>query len=311
MTRHRIIINPTAGRGSAKKLTPLIEQELTARGLDFETVFTAHPWHAAELAQQAVVLGFDVIVSVGGDGTANEVLNGLMLAREAGLGSAAMGVLPIGRGNDFAWSMGIPTELKESCRVLAEGKRITIDTGCVSGGLYPMGRYFGNGVGIGFDAVVGFFAKEMTHLSGFPSYLAAAVKTMNYYHPAPVMEIDMDDETVTQSTLMVSIMNGRRMGGGFLMTPDSLPDDALMDLCIAAEIPRARIPALIARVLRGTQAGHSAIQMKRSSRIAVRAVKGVLPAHCDGETLCTDGTELIIQTSPYKLELVSSPRPAA
>ena len=310
MTRHRIIINPTAGRGSAKKLAPVIEKELTSHGLEFEIVQTSHPWHAAELAQQGVVLGFDVVVSVGGDGTANEVLNGLMLAREAGLGSAAMGVLPIGRGNDFAWSMGIPTKLEDSCRVLAEGQRITIDTGCVSGGLYPMGRYFGNGVGIGFDAVVGFFAKEMTHLSGFASYLAAAVKTMNYYHPAPLMEIDLDDETVTQPTLMVSIMNGRRMGGGFLMTPHSLPNDSAMDLCIAAEIPRRRIPVLIGHFLRGTQVGHPAIQMKRSSRIAVRAVKGVLPAHCDGETLCTDGTELVIQTSPFKLELISTPQPA-
>jgi diacylglycerol kinase family enzyme len=81
----------------------------------------------------------------------------------------------------------------------AEGKRITIDTACVSGGLYPMGRYFGNGVGIGFDAVVGFFCQRDDPPERFSSYLAAAVKTMNYYHPAPIMEIDLDDETITPS----------------------------------------------------------------------------------------------------------------
>jgi diacylglycerol kinase family enzyme len=92
MARYKIIVNPTAGRGAGKRAVPLIEQTLRDYDLDFDLVHTEYPWHAAELAQQAATTGYDIVVAVGGDGTANEVLNGLMLARQEGEGSAAMGV---------------------------------------------------------------------------------------------------------------------------------------------------------------------------------------------------------------------------
>ena len=88
-----------------------------------------------------------------------------------------MGILSVGRGNDFAFGVGVPRDLEAGCRTLAQNNRRTIDVGWVVGGLYPQGRYFGNGVGIGFDAVVGFEALKMKWLHGFPSYIVAALKT--------------------------------------------------------------------------------------------------------------------------------------
>jgi len=241
---------------------------------------------------------------VGGDGTANEVLNGLMRAKQAGAETCAMGILCVGRGNDFAYGMGIPTDLEAGCQALAQGQRRTMDVGRVVGGLYPQGRYFGNGVGIGFDAVVGFEAVKMTWLSGFPSYIVAVLKTVFLYYKAPLTTIEYDGQTITQPSLMISIMNGQRMGGGFMMAPEGQPDDGLLDLCIAHEVSRARIFGLIPHFMRGTQATQEPIQTRRARHVVVIAVEGVLPAHADGETLCTDGRRLELELLPRQIEVI-------
>ena len=133
----------------------------------------------------------------------------------------ALGVLCSGRGNDFAFGAGIPMDIEQGCQTLKDGHKSLIDVGYVKGGLFPEGRYFGNGVGIGFDAVVGFVAAKQKHLSGFASYIVAALKTVFLYYHAPKVRIEVDDRTYEYSALMVSIMNGRRMGGGFHMAPKS------------------------------------------------------------------------------------------
>ena len=304
MTRYKIIVNPISGRGAGEQAIPLIEQYLRGYGLDYDLVCTERPWHAAGLAQQACADGYDVAVAVGGDGTANEVLNGLMLAKQADSKSVAMGVLCVGRGNDFAFGAGVPHDLKAGCRTLAQGHRRMIDIGRVTGGLYPQGRYFGNGVGIGFDAVVGFVAQKQKRLTGFVSYIVAALKTIFLYYRAPLVRIEYDGQTLVLPSLMVSVMNGRRLGGGFMMAPHAQPDDGLFDLCIAQQVSRVRIFALIPRFMKGTQATHPAIQTGRAQRVVVTALKGVLPAHGDGETLCTDAPQLTLEVLPRQLELI-------
>jgi diacylglycerol kinase (ATP) len=306
MTKHKIIVNPIANRGGSERAVPQLESLLRAHDLEYDLVRTERPWHAADLAQEAVAAGYERVVAVGGDGTANEVLNGLMRAKEAGLGSCTMGVLCVGRGNDFAYGMGIPLDLEAGCQALAQGHRRTIDVGRVAGGLYPDGRFFGNGVGIGFDAVVGFEALKMTWLHGFPSYLMAVLKTVFLYYKAPRTTIEYNGQTITQPSLMISVMNGQRMGGGFMMAPEGQPDDGLFDLCIAREVSRAGIFGLIPHFMRGTQATQESIRTGRAQRIAVTAVEGVLPAHADGETLCTDGQRLELELLPRQLAIISA-----
>jgi len=306
MTRHKIILNPVSGRGAGERSIPLIEQGLRENGVDFDLVRTERPWHAAELAQQACVEGYDVVVAAGGDGTSNEVLNGLMRARPSGR-VAAMGVLCVGRGNDFAFAVGVPGGIADGCRALAQGHRRAIDVGRVTGGWYPRGRYFGNGVGIGFDAVVGFVAARMKRLTGFASYVVAALETIFLYYRAPLLRIEYDGETLTLPGLMVSTMNGRRMGGGFMMGPDASPDDGLFDLCIAEQVSRLRILGLIPKFMNGTQATHPAIKMARARRVTVTALRGALPAHGDGETLCTEGQALTMELEPRQIEITGVP----
>lgn len=275
--------------------------------MNYDIVRTDKPWHAVELTKQAIIDGYDVVVAAGGDGTANEVLNGLMQAKQNGIGSGVLGIISIGRGNDFAYGVGIPIGVEDGCKLLADGYRRSIDVGRVQGGLYPLGRYFGNGVGIGFDAVVGFESLKMKRLHGFPSYVVGALKTIFLFFHAPLVNIEYNNQTITMPSLLVSIMNGRRMGGGFLMAPEAEIDDGLFDLCIAGQVSRARIFYLILHFMRGTQANQEAITTGRTGNITVTAVEGVLPAHADGETLCVEGKKLSLELFPRQIEVISQP----
>jgi YegS/Rv2252/BmrU family lipid kinase len=307
IVRHLIIVNPISGRGYAEKVIPEIEAGMRKHGLDFELVRTERPWHAAEIAEKAARDGsYDVIVSASGDGTANEVINGMMRARAAGFNHSAFSILPVGTGNDMAYGLGMRGTLGESIATIAKNQRVRIDIGHVKGGNYPDGRYFVNGVGIGFDAVVGFVAVKIRWARGLLAYLVAVLQTVFIYFKAPTLEIRYNDITCTQPALMVSIMNGKRMGGGFYMAPLGDNRDGHFDLCIAANVNRARIFGLVPYFLKGTQASQPEITTGHTDKITVRAVKGTLPVHCDGETLCENGLELYAEIVPAAIEIVTA-----
>ncbi len=306
MNKLKIIVNPISGRGAGGASIPLIEKSLHDKGVAFELVQTERPWHAAELAQAAAQEGFDVVVAAGGDGTANEVLNGLMLAKVEGAQHVpAMGILSVGRGNDFAHGMGVHKPLEEGCQVLAAGRRHVMDVGRMTGGLFPQGRYFGNGVGVGFDAVVGFEALKLKWLTGFPSYIVATLKTVFLYFDAPLVRVDYDDKTLKLPALMVSTMNGRRLGGGFFMAPEGKPDDGLFDICIARQVGRARVFTLVPHFMKGTQATQPEITMLQARRVVITAERGVLPAHIDGETASLEGKQITLELLPRQMEFLT------
>ena len=306
MPRYKIIVNPASGRGMGEQNYPLMDAELQKNGLDYKMVRTEFQGHAIELAQEAADDGFDVVVAAGGDGTLNEVINGLMSVGSSSDQRPALSVIPIGRGNDFCFGVDIPADIAAVCQLLAGGEYRQIDVGLVKGGDYPKGRYFGNGVGIGFDAVVGFEALKLKKLGGFPSYIAAALKTILLYYQAPRVKIEMNGNSHTQPALMVSIMNGRRLGGGFMMAPEGRMDDGLFDLVLVGQVSRPGILALLPRFMMGTQAGHPAVTTDRKDRITVTAMEGTLPAHADGETLSTAGQQLEITIQPLALRVIGT-----
>jgi diacylglycerol kinase (ATP) len=305
MSRYYVIVNPASGRGFAGKSLPLIEAELKRNRIDYELALTERPWHAADLAEKAAREGYECVVVASGDGTANEVLNGLMRAKKAGFDRTSMGQIAVGTGNDFAYGMGIPNGIEVGCRILAENYRRRMDVGLVIGGDYPAGRYFGNGVGIGFDAETGFVAAKIRWTRGLLLYLLAAIETIFIYYKAPTVHLIYDDQEVTQPSLMISIMNGRRMGGGFFFAPDGDPADGWFDLCIAAIASRPRIFALIPYFMKGTQATQKEVKMGRARKVSVKAVQGTLPVHCDGETVCTQGKDLTIELLPGQIEFIT------
>ena len=300
-----VIVNPTSGRGLAGKSIPQIESLLKSHNLEYNLVQTERPWHAADLAEQAARERYDAIVVACGDGTANEAVNGLMRAREAGFNHTAMGILPVGTGNDMAYGMGVRGTLEDSVAVLAKNQRRWMDIGRVSGGDYPNGRYFANGVGIGFDAATGFVAADIRWTRGLLAYLIAALETIFIYFKAPTVRIEYDDQKLEQAALMVSVMNGQRMGGGFFMAPDGLPYDNSFDLCIAGAPGKFRILQLLPTFMNGTQATQPEIKTGQARKVTITALKESLPAHCDGETLCEEGHVLSIEIVPHALEFIT------
>lgn len=306
MPRIRLIVNPTAGKGAAGRMLPQIQELLRQAQGDYDLQQTERPGHAIELAQQAAREGCQVVAAVGGDGTLNEVINGLMAVRAAGGPIPTLGIMPVGRGNDFAFSMGVDMDLAAGCYALTNGGRRRIDIGKLTGGFFPEGRYFGNGIGIGFDAMVNYEAARMRFLSGFSNYFAAMLKSLIVHFKAPLVEIDCDGQTTTRRTMMISVMNGRRLGGGFLVAPNGQADDGLFDVSIIRSLSRPAAFGLIPRFINGTQLSHPAVQFSRVRRLRVRAIEGYLPAHGDGEMFSLNGSQLEIEIIPDTLELITA-----
>jgi YegS/Rv2252/BmrU family lipid kinase len=274
-------------------------------GRGFEILPTDGPGHALEIARSLPLDEGDAVVAAGGDGTCNEVVNGLLSRPPSPFGPPLLGIIPIGRGNDFAFTPGIPGDLGGALRVLVDGGERPLDAGFVRGGLFPDGRYFVNGVGIGFDAKVGFMAAKMRIKSGL-SYALAALGVLARNEPSPVLRISGDGRETTLPAVLVSVVNGRRMGGIFLMGPAAAIDDGLLDLCVVRhQSRRSRLLGIVLRYTKGTQGECVGVTMERTARVSLLAIEGGMAAHCDGETVCVDGKELEISCVPGALRLIA------
>jgi len=231
-----VIFNPTAGKGNAIKKLPIIKQFLDYNNLKYEIHTTERIGHAIDLAEELCEKEGTAIIAAGGDGTINEVINGLMNAKIKNSDlSPIFGILPIGRGNDFAFGAGVPATLEDCLKALIKGNIQPMDVGLIKGGDYPLGRYFGNGIGVGFDTIVGLEAAKMKHIHGAAGYMIGAIKTLITYPAAPEIEMEINGEKGVYTPALVSIMNGRRMGGTFFMAPDGKNNDGLLNLCMTQQ----------------------------------------------------------------------------
>ncbi len=304
--KYLIIYNPNAANGAAAKKADRVKQGLDEAGLDYAIEYTECPGHAVEIAGGAADK-YDVLVAAGGDGTANEVLNGIMRYR-AGLGPAgsipAFSILSIGRGNDFAFGAGIPGNFVDGCAALRANRRRWIDVGSIHGPEVTQTRYFGNGIGMGFDTIVVLEAAKITWAQGFLGYLLGALKTMFFYYNAPLLSIKTDTLDETRPMLQISVMNGRRMGGAFFMAPKAADDDGMFDLCIAGEPKRGVMLGLIVKFLKGSQEGDPHIRFSRSKKVVVTSLDSKLVVHADGETVCTKGARIELEIIPHAVEVI-------
>ena len=297
MSKALIIFNPYAGRGRGAKRAESVVAALHAVDFEFDSVVSENRGHAVELAERAAEAGRDLIVAAGGDGTLNEVVNGVMQARLHGA-PVRLGVMPIGSGNDFAGALGIPTDLPRAAEILKRGVTRRIDIGTVNG------RYFANNVGIGFEAQVNIEAHKMTWLRGQMMYLAAILRaTVSFPHP--VVTIDRDGQRIeNKSILMVTAGNNRRIGGGFLVFPEAVPDDGLLDLCVVDAIPRREILRLLPKLPKGHHVSEPVVEMTRFTRLVVES-ESPLPVHADGEILWNDAHRVEIEMLPDRLDVIA------
>lgn len=285
----KLILNPMADMGRAWKvandLRP-IAQEFKG---DLSWSGTVYPTHAIELAKQAAEEGCDLIIAMGGDGTVHEVMNGLM--QVAAEKRPVMAVVPIGSGNDFAYSIGITQKSAHALAHALKAENIKpVDIGLMTDE-HGRKEYFDNTLGIGFDAVVTIRSHKLPIVKGFLMYLTAVIQTIVLNHNPARVKIETDSEAWDGSTLMVTLCNGPREGGGFMLSPESKNNDGKMEYVIVDKVSRATMFRLVPEFMKGT---HMRFKQVRMGAFKKFALSSDLPLyiHADGEVFTSFGSNL-------------------
>lgn len=288
--RYRIVVNPTAGRGSAGRRWPAVAAELDRWGLDYEPHFTTGPGDATEVAQRAAGEGFDAVVAAGGDGTLTEVVNGLV-----GTGRP-LGLLPLGSGNDFARAAGIGPDPLGAARLLANPVPRLVDLGRVDG------RHFINVASAGMDAeIVRTMNEDLRYLRGAVAYVAATVTTLFRFRPAPV-RLELDGVVHELEAVLVAVANGQYYGGGMKVTPRAVLDDGLLDVCVLGALGRLEFLRAFPSVYRGAHLAHPKIRTYRARRVVLRpAGERALLAQADGEIIGSLPQEFVVEPAALTL----------
>ena len=284
MSYARFIVNPIAGAGRTAKKWPQIMNLLKSIGLHFEHDLTEAPGHAVELAKSAAKKGYELVVSVGGDGTINEIVNGLY---EAGnIGNVMLGIINTGAGGDYIRTIGIPRNYKEACYCLTNPRKLVLDLGVaeyVSKG-QRMKRLFVNFAGLGLDAeVVKATTQKFKALGSIPSYLMGLLTTFLFYQNREVSLI-VDGEANQRRVCAVLMSNGRYGGGGMLVAPNADPADGLLDVLIIDDLSKLDLLWSLPRIYKGTHLTHPKVTVKRAREIEVRTGQPMF-LQADGEFL--------------------------
>ena len=284
MTYARLIVNPAAGAGKTARKWPEIMGILNHIGLRFEHDLTEAPGHAIELAKSAVQKGYGLVVSVGGDGTINEVVNGLHGA--GNISDVILGVISTGTGSDYIRTLGIPHHYRDACHCLLQPKKISVDIGIVeyANNGQMVRRAFVSFAGMGFAAEIARATKQKyKRLNGTASYLLGLLSTLLTYKNKEV-SITVDGEVEETSVCTVLINNGRYGGGGMLTAPDADFTDGLFDVLVIGDLSKPDLLWSLPRVYRGTHLTHPKVTIRRASEIEIRSVKP-MPLQADGELL--------------------------
>ncbi|MDD5766789.1 MAG: diacylglycerol kinase family lipid kinase [Candidatus Marinimicrobia bacterium] len=282
--KYAIIVNPIAGHGKTSRRLPLLQEITRDQDADFDYYITEYPFHAAEIADQ-IHEKYDAVVAYGGDGTANEVMNGL-----AGT-PTPFGIIPDGSGNDFARCIGVSKNLAQAVKTLMQYDCRLMDLGTIGD------RLFLNGVGIGFDGYVNYRNKNTKLFRGALSYFITVLSSLAQWRPIPV-QIEIDDLPVPNKfAYLLAIGNGSSSGGGLKLTPDAVINDGNFDICHIQNIPIWKILLNIGRLKTGTLGVVKEVNIQKGKTISVKS-EVPLPIHFDGEVYDVNAKEVRVSIVP-------------
>jgi diacylglycerol kinase (ATP) len=284
------IANPASGRGRAADLLGSLGPILRSKSVPFELHVTRRAGHAEELAAS---LGgrSRAVVAVGGDGTVHEVANGLRGHR------CPLGFLAAGSGNDYARMFRTARSLEARVERLLEGTVSRVDVGVADG------RIFVNSLGLGFEAEVTRCSRRIRRLRGLTLYLAAVFSALRSYD-SPRIRLYLDRrEGPEDRLLLVSVGNGKAVGGGFRLTPRARLDDQALDLCVVRHLPPLGVVASLAPALVGAHGLLPHVRMHRVRTLEVRADRP-FPLHLDGE-LAGETRNLDVRLEPRALSVLA------
>lgn len=295
MLKTIVIFNPAAGKGKSWWRWESFERQLS-RTFAFETHSTTRAGDAEKLARNAVASGIERILVVGGDGTVNEVVNGVVGS------SVAIGIIPFGTGNDLARSLGIPKTDRELLGMLQNPGEIRVNVAKVNH------RHFVMATGFGFDALVANYVNTHPFVKqvGPFGYLIAALRILSAYQPSRVSVTVDGNELHLMRAWMIAIGNCPYYGGGMKLFPGAAPDDDLLDICMVANLGKLKVLRIFPLVYTGKHVAKKAhITMLRGRDIRVQGPTWMM-THVDGELL--QDSSLEISLCPHRLRFLTAPR---
>lgn len=294
-----LIANPAASNGRVKSVALEARDALRAACSsvdEVQLVLTEQPAHATRIASSAHP--WDTVVALGGDGVAHEVANGLMRIDEED--RPAFGLLPFGSGNDYARTLGMPTDLRAAVQALETAHPRRFDLGTCNDEFYLQTLSFGLDAAIALDTVR---RRKTTRLSGAPLYFVSGLTQLACHLDVHRAWLSVDGaDPVSLDVHLLAVQNGVTYGGGFAVCPDARPDDAELDLCWVdgrQSVFQATKTFLLAKG--GKHAARPGVHLSRGSKMSIE-FSGYVPAQIDGEEL--KGSRFEIGVAPRALSVL-------
>ncbi len=278
LQRVAAILNPHAHRGRMAQLAETLRQAVRG-SIELDLLQTSRQGDAVGLARDAAEDGVEAVIAIGGDGTVHEVVNGLMAVSTQQ--RPAMGIIPAGSGNDFAYAAGLPRDMHRSIDLIHRGNTRAVDIGKVRD---ATGRscFWINNIGTLLAGQINLASHRLTWPQGSGLYLRATLQTLIRKPPTAQLELCLDETTRAREAIMLSIGNAARSGGKFLLTPEATIDDGRFDYVLAKPMNRLRLLRLLSKSIRGEHLDHPCIEHGQFSTMTIRS-NIPIAAHVDGE----------------------------
>ncbi len=300
-----VIVNPNAGKRIGEKDWLQIARLLTQAGIDYTNVFTDAPNHAVKLAEKYIESGYRKIIVVGGDGTLNEVINGIISQRRFAPDEVMVAMIPVGTGNDWCRTFNIPNGYEEAIKVISTCKTARQDVGRIK---YQLNgkectRYFLNMAGLGFDGAV---AQKTNKLKaqgkGGPfSYLINLFTTL-LSHKSTFTKIVIDNKPIEEDAFTISIAIGQYNGGGMKQAPQAITDDGLFDITIIRNVSKMTVIRNIRKLYDGSYVTLKQVKQFRGRVVRIEAQPPLI-MEADGESL--GSTPMTFEIMPRCITVVS------
>jgi YegS/Rv2252/BmrU family lipid kinase len=288
--KHLFIVNPSAGKGKASSYISKIHEIFKDKKDSYKIEITERPGHATEIVKKYVSKEDYRVYSLGGDGTLNEVVNGIVGS------NSSLGIIPGGTGNDFIRNIFSGKQSEFIIENTIFGEFEWIDLGVVNG------RYFINISSIGIDADIANkvkLFKKKPFISGQLAYVLALFATL-YEYKSKTVSIDINDDIFYMNPLLVCVANGRFYGGGMMVAPNADLKDGLFHICLIKNISKIKIPFLFPRLIKGTHESIQEVTVHKSEKVTVSS-KEKLYLSLDGEIISVNNAEFSIIPKGIKI----------
>jgi diacylglycerol kinase (ATP) len=275
------LVNPASANGSTGKRWPELARRAAAVGLEGAALISERPGDLGRLAREAATGGADLLVVVGGDGSVNEVANGLVALEQR----PPIAIVPRGTGWDFVRTFGVPRNVEQAARVALAGKEREVDLGLVTYRAWAgdeLRAAFANVASVGMSGAIAARANETTKaLGGKASYLWATFRVFAAWSPTAV-RVTVDGERREGRMSDVVVANGRFFGGGMKICPEAEPDDGLFDVLTIGDVTKRDLVVTMPKLYRGTHLPHPKGELLRGSAVTIETDEP-LPIQLDGE----------------------------